>query len=341
VHATAPTPRTAPFPVMLLAHARPEQLNETLASLLAVRGLNASRLYVMQDGTNAQVSAAVRARGLPLVALPAQDGTGDDKSGSSIARAYGAALSKAFELSGDEALLVVEDDLLFSPDLMEYFLAGYHVLKADPSLWCVSAWNDNGFGGLVRDQKRLLRTGFFPGLGWLLTRKLYEEELRKKWPTEHWDHWMRSETVHRTSKGRECLFPEVSRTFHNGARGTFMNPVLHSQFFAKIAYSTDPDITWPRSEWEPLKTALSKEAYERRLREALGRATPLSDLTELFEHGRHERAQRGSGGRGGSAASARCCCGGGAGGGELLVRALSNAHGQRRERGGLKFSSRA
>ena len=172
-----------------------EQLNETLNSLLAVRGLNESRLYVMQDGTNARVSAAVRARGLHLVALPAQDGGGSDKSGSSIARAYGAALTKAFELSGDEALLVVEDDLLFSPDLMEYFLAGYHVLKADPSLWCVSAWNDNGFGGLVHDQKRLLRTGFFPGLGWLLTRKLYEEELQKKWPTEHWDHWMRSETV--------------------------------------------------------------------------------------------------------------------------------------------------
>ena len=116
--------------------------------------------------------------------------------------------------------------------------------------------------------------------------------------------------MHRTSKGRECLFPEVSRTFHNGARGTFMNPMLHSQFFAKIAYSTDPAITWPRSEWEPLKTALSKEAYERRLREALRRATPLSDLTELFEHGRHEQAQRGGGGGGGGSGG-----GGGGGGG--------------------------
>lgn len=200
-----------------------------------------------------------------------------------------------FELTDDEAVIVVEDDLFFSPDLMEFFLAGYHVLRADPSLWCVSAWNDNGFGGLVADPKRLLRTGFFPGLGWLLTRRLYEEQLEPQWPNEHWDHWMRSETKHRTSRGRECLYPQVPRTFHHGSRGTFMNPVLHSRFFAHVALSSDPRVRWPAYEWDQLRVTYSEAAYDTRLRQALADASPLTDLRALLQFGReepHPRAPR-------------------------------------------------
>jgi alpha-1,3-mannosyl-glycoprotein beta-1,2-N-acetylglucosaminyltransferase len=41
-------------------------------------------------------------------------------------------------------VIIVEDDLEFSPDFFEYFEATLPLLKSDPSLWCVSAWNDNG-----------------------------------------------------------------------------------------------------------------------------------------------------------------------------------------------------
>ena len=57
------------------------------------------------------------------------------------------------------------------------FYTGWHVQRADPTLWCTSAWHDNGFRDTAADPKRLLRTGFFPGLGWLLTRALYKGEL--------------------------------------------------------------------------------------------------------------------------------------------------------------------
>ena len=36
----------------------------------------------------------------------------------------------------------------------------------DPTLQCVSAWNDNGKDGFVLDPKQLYRTDVFPGLGW-------------------------------------------------------------------------------------------------------------------------------------------------------------------------------
>jgi len=80
------------------------------------------------------------------------------------------------------------------------------LLERDPTTFVLSAWNDNGLRGKVRDQGQLVRTGFFPGLGWLLSRRLWDEELRSKWPKEHWDHWMRDAKQHR---GREAVFPEV------------------------------------------------------------------------------------------------------------------------------------
>jgi hypothetical protein len=47
--------------------------------------------------------------------------------------------------------LYFSDDLDFSPDFFEYFTATYPILKGDPTLWCVSAWNDNGKNGMVED----------------------------------------------------------------------------------------------------------------------------------------------------------------------------------------------
>ncbi|CAM9884505.1 unnamed protein product, partial [Sphacelaria rigidula] len=47
---------------------------------------------------------------------------------------------------------------------------------------------------------------FFPGLGWLMTKELYQGELRQKWPNSHWDHWLRDPKQH---NWRECVYPEV------------------------------------------------------------------------------------------------------------------------------------
>ena len=96
-------------------------------------------------------------------------------------------------------IVVVEDDLLFSPDFLEYFEAVGPLLDVDDTAFVVSSWNDNGYKGKVDDPYALLRTEFFPGLGWLLPRKLYKGELESKWPTNHWDHWLRSLEI---NKGR-------------------------------------------------------------------------------------------------------------------------------------------
>jgi len=43
----------------------------------------------------------------------------------------------------------IADDLDIAPDFFEYFSATHSILISDPTLWCVSAWNDNGKDSLV------------------------------------------------------------------------------------------------------------------------------------------------------------------------------------------------
>lgn len=62
-------------------------------------------------------------------------------------------------------VVVVEDDMIFSPDFISYFSQLAPIYEADPTIYCITSWNDNGFNGLVSDPRAVLRTDFMPGLG--------------------------------------------------------------------------------------------------------------------------------------------------------------------------------
>ncbi|KAJ0170294.1 hypothetical protein K1T71_014222 [Dendrolimus kikuchii] len=134
-----------------------------------------------------------------------------------IARHFKFALNHVLVTLGHEAVIIVEDDLDIAHDFFEYFLGTYPLLHKDPSLWCISAWNDNGKKNVI-DVSRpelLYRTDFFPGLGWLLRKDTWLD-LEKKWPPAFFDDWLRNpENVN----GRACIRPEISRTYSFGKIG--------------------------------------------------------------------------------------------------------------------------
>uniref|UniRef100_A0AAG5D4J8 Alpha-1,3-mannosyl-glycoprotein 2-beta-N-acetylglucosaminyltransferase n=1 Tax=Anopheles atroparvus TaxID=41427 RepID=A0AAG5D4J8_ANOAO len=142
-----------------------------------------------------------------------------------IARHYGWALRTVFG-QGFDSVILVEDDLSVAPDFYEYFLGTYPILKRDKSLWCVSAWNDNGKDGLidVNAHDLLYRSDFFPGLGWMMTKDLWDE-LAPKWPKAFWDDWIRQPEQR---KERACIRPELPRTRTFGKVG-----VSNGLFFDK------------------------------------------------------------------------------------------------------------
>ena len=89
----------------------------------------------------------------------------------------------SFYLQDAQYAIVLEEDLDVSPDFFSYFSQTLRLLEEDSSVYCVSAWNDQGYEHTASNPSKLFRVETMPGLGWILKRSLYKEELEPKWPT--------------------------------------------------------------------------------------------------------------------------------------------------------------
>ena len=117
-----------------------------------------------------------------------------------------------------KSVIVLEEDLEISPDFFVFFGSFIPLLYSeDSNLLTISAWNDNGIQARVKnDAGQFYRSDFFPGLGWVMTSKLWNE-LGPKWPRGFWDDWMREPEQR---KARQIIRPDLSRTLHFGDIGT-------------------------------------------------------------------------------------------------------------------------
>ena len=271
------------IPVVLLTCNRPQLLDGTLHSILQVDGISRDNLMLMQDGKLESIQKMAQKYRVEIYQnnLPPHLRGGNDGA-ARIATHYKWSLSKAFELRPNApCIIIIEDDLLFSPDFYRYFEYNAALLEEDPSLMAISSWNDNGFKGKVSDKYMIQRTEFFPGLGWLLTRKLYKDELEAKWPSTHWDHWLRSASTH---KGREIAYPQVPRTFHNGILGTFMDTNTHNKYFRDIDYNRK-QITWSEAHAqfkdEPTYRYATASVYDARLKYLISQCHHIKSLMDL------------------------------------------------------------
>ncbi|KFP04149.1 Alpha-1,3-mannosyl-glycoprotein 2-beta-N-acetylglucosaminyltransferase, partial [Calypte anna] len=258
---THPTPPV--LPVLVLACDR-SSVRRCLDKLLLYRpSPQRFPLIVSQDCGHAETAGVISSYGSlvshlqhpDLTEIPVPPEHRKFQGYYKIARHYRWALSQIFRVFHHRAVIVVEDDLEVAPDFFEYFQAAFPLLLDDPTLWCVSAWNDNGKEQMVdAGQAELLyRTDFFPGLGWLLLAELWDE-LEPKWPKAFWDDWMRQPEQRR---GRSCVRPEVSRTMTFGRKG-----VSHGQFFdqyLKFIKLNDRFVPFTQLDLSYLK----KDQYER------------------------------------------------------------------------------
>ena len=162
--------------ILVVAYNRPDYLTRTLESLASVADLHLVSVYVSQDGDDVSVArvasgaagrlGAPRTRGFRHWRRPRTPQLGYGQPGHAyLAQHYKWALDKVFLERGHSHAIVVEDDMLFSPDFVSYFRRTATLLLRDPSLWCGSSWNDNGLATHAKDPLALRRTGYFPGLG--------------------------------------------------------------------------------------------------------------------------------------------------------------------------------
>ena len=77
----------------------------------------------------------------------------------------------------------------------------------------------------------------------MLSRKIYKGELEAKWPAPDvfwdWDMWMR---MPKQRKDRECIIPDISRTYHFGAKGLNVGPAMNEAYFKRHAFNTQPSV---------------------------------------------------------------------------------------------------
>ncbi|XP_065826433.1 protein O-linked-mannose beta-1,2-N-acetylglucosaminyltransferase 1-like [Oscarella lobularis] len=269
VSSDAPLPgnRLHGVPIAIIASNRPFYLYRMLRSLFAARGApDASMVTIFIDGFNEQPAALARLFGVRGVQHMPQS----EKNGR-IAQHYKASLTALFDLypKADYGI-IIEEDLDVSVDFFAYFSATMPLLEKDASLYCISAWNDLGYDHSAMDSSLLYRVETMPGLGWMLSRRLYKNELEPQWPTPDklwdWDMWMR---LPQMRKGRECIVPDVSRTYHFGETGLNMNSYFQEAYFKKHSLNVDTDVVFRDLDH------MTKDGYEEILRGLLNSARLL------------------------------------------------------------------
>ncbi|XP_063861843.1 protein O-linked-mannose beta-1,2-N-acetylglucosaminyltransferase 1-like isoform X2 [Scylla paramamosain] len=252
------------IPTVIVASERPLLLHRCLLRLVSVPGADPERTLVVADGDLQGGLREVRA----LINLYGIKFEGHDAGGNNvtlrITRHYRTVMEVAFRIfSLDPYVILLEEDLYVAADFYSYFAQTAPLLASDPTLYCVSAWNDLARDDSGGDPRLVMRSETMAGLGWLLSRKVYQDVIIK-WPGHDkfadWDMWMRLPEV---QQGRECLVPEVSRTFHFGAKGAHLTDYFQANFYVHTSFNTLSHVTLANLD------KLSPAAYEQHLKELL------------------------------------------------------------------------
>ncbi|MBN3302274.1 PMGT1 acetylglucosaminyltransferase, partial [Amia calva] len=261
-----PDNRVYDVPVAVIAGNRPNYLYRMLRSLLSAQGVNPQMITVFIDGYYEEPMDVVELFGLKGV-----QHTPISIKNARVSQHYKASLTASFNLHPDAKFaIVLEEDLDISIDFFSFLSQTIHLLDEDDSLYCISAWNDQGYEHTAEDPSLLYRVESMPGLGWVLKKSLYKDELESKWPTPEklwdWDMWMR---MPEQRKGRECIIPDISRSYHFGIIGLNMNGYFHEVYFKKHKINTVPNVQLKNVD------GLKKDAYEAEIQRLLGEAEVL------------------------------------------------------------------
>ena len=111
--------------------------------------------------------------------------------------------------------LVLEDDLVLAPDALSYIEAAERLMRRDRTVFTGSLFADNSYPLYARDRRSFRRVDHFAGLGFVVTRRRYVDELRR---TVWWRAGLRNwdEQVQKFVRRRRLVsvVPEVGRALH-------------------------------------------------------------------------------------------------------------------------------
>ncbi|XP_052214269.1 protein O-linked-mannose beta-1,2-N-acetylglucosaminyltransferase 1-like isoform X1 [Dreissena polymorpha] len=131
------------------------------------------------------------------------------------------ALEKGAEMFPNaKYMIVLDEELMLSPDFLSFLAQCTHVLDKDDSLIGVSAFNFNGLDGMQTNKSLMYKVEDFPGLGFMIKMEFFKIRMKHKLKNccnaRSWEGWsMQCEAA------RPChmLVPDMSRVFRQVYEG--------------------------------------------------------------------------------------------------------------------------
>lgn len=247
-------------PLLVMAANRPKYLYRSLHSVLNAFGVQKDNIIVSIDGDFNDSAAVSNLFGLRTIQTQPQ-GTKNARISQHYRRALNFTMNDEFKDA--EYLIVLEDDLSVSPDFFVYFNWAFELFKIDPTLYCISAWNDHGMNHAVGSESMINRIEGMPGLGWAMSRQIINQLLPIWLPKERqtdWDLFLRKPSIR---KGRDCIIPDISRTYHFGENGVNVGPDMQRLYFRNHAVHKTNHITQFPSIENYEKTTFDLDLIER------------------------------------------------------------------------------
>ena len=108
--------------------------------------------------------------------------------------------------------LILEDDLVLSPDALDYLNAAVGIMESDATIFTASLYNDNAYPWCASNTSFFRRIDHFSGLGFIMSKKWYRDLVIPNWNDDNvWDHNLQEVTAR---FNMSSIQPEVNRVLH-------------------------------------------------------------------------------------------------------------------------------
>ena len=217
--------------ISLVCSDRPQYFKQSIEALLKCEGIEKYGLIVNQDMQNSEMDSLIEKIDIPLVwyknrsmhssTIPSLMDDGFGCAGNVFSAVY-----RGFEVFNKEEMIILEDDVVPSPDFLKYFEFCFPIAKKEKEFFTISSY--------IRslDDKRIEDVAsqqWFFSWGWGVWREIWDE-IKWDWDFgyEHggWDQNLN----HRLRKDRWTISPWVSRSQNIGEMGVHVpSPEWHHE----------------------------------------------------------------------------------------------------------------
>jgi len=199
-------------PILVVGAMSHNSLRMTLETLIMQPGIRRDIVYVCVDEKLDEIASLVDLFGFQYIQI---------SSSFSYVEIFHKAIEIVWkpELVKPEvpALIVIEENLILSPDFLYFFAQVYDIFMNDAKLTAVSAWNSNSYQSVDGSESYVYRVNDFPGLGFMLKRSAYDKymkaNLAKCCSRRAWYNWKTIDTKSDQEETVDVLVPDVSRVF--------------------------------------------------------------------------------------------------------------------------------